>query len=261
MIDEVGILKDGITSEKTALMLARLEHTLTPHLSLLGVRNLDLPGRVQHAMVGVGNWLFNHLFDAASAITSMILIPFIVFFLMKDGHAFKRALISLVPNRYFEFTLYLLYKLNVQFGNYLRGQLLDSLIVGTLATAALWALDIKYFLIIGAFTGLANIIPYVGPITGAALAIIVSMLQTGSLEKVLSLIAAFTVIKLIDDVIVQPLVVARTVQMHPLTVLLAVLAGGQLYGVLGMLLSVPIAGFIKVVVRESVTNYRNYGEA
>ena len=77
---------------------------------------------------------------------------------------------------------------------------------------------------------------------------------------VLYIIVAFTLIRLIDDILVQPIVVAKSVHMHPLIVLLAVLIGGKLFGILGMLLSVPVVGFIKVVVHESIINYRRYGE-
>jgi len=139
--------------------------------------------------------------------------------------------------------------------------LIDAIIVGIMAVFALWIIGVKYFFLIGIFAGLANLIPYFGPIVGAVLALIVSILQTGSFEKVLYVILAFTIIKLLDDAIVQPVVVARSVHMHPLTVLLAVLIGGKLFGILGMLLSVPVVGFIKVVVYEGILNYRRYRAA
>jgi predicted PurR-regulated permease PerM len=75
----------------------------------------------------------------------------------------------------------------------------------------------------------------------------------------LYVILAFSLIKLLDDAIVQPVIVAKSVHMHPLTVLLAVLAGGKLFGILGMLLSVPVVGFLKVVLHEGIMNYRKYG--
>lgn len=142
----------------------------------------------------------------------------------------------------------------------MRGQLLDSTIVGILSIIALWLIGVKYFFIIGIFAGLANLISYFGPITGATIAIIVSVLQTGSFDKVFYIIGAFVLIRLIDDVLVQPLVVAKSVQIHPLMVLLSILIGGKLFGILGMLLSVPVTGFIKVVVHESIINYRRYGD-
>jgi predicted PurR-regulated permease PerM len=256
--EEIKSLKSGFGPEQTGVMISRLEAFLVTNLSFVGVRELNIAGKLQGAMSHTGEWIVNHVLDAASVVTSLILIPFIVFFLLKDGREFKKAFVTLVPNRYFEFTLYLLYKLDAQVGNYLRGQFIDAAIIGILSFCALWFIGIKYYFLIGVFTGFANLIPYFGPITGALLATFVSVLQTGGFHMALYVILAFTVIKLIDDAIVQPVVVAKSVDMNPLTVLLAILVGGKLFGILGMLLSVPVAGFIKVVVRESIINYRKY---
>lgn len=239
-------------------MISRFENFLITNLSFLGVKELNLLSKIHGITSRIGDWMLTHVLDAASIIVSIILIPFIVFFIMKDGRKFKKEFVSLVPNRYFEFSLYLLHKINIQVGNYLRGQVLDATIVGILATGALWLLGVKYFLIIGVFSGLANIIPYFGPITGATIAVIVSVLQTGDFHLATYVIVAFLIIKLFDDTIVLPMVMSKSVHISPLTVLLAIMIGGQLFGILGMLLSIPVAGFIKVIVHESITNYRRY---
>jgi predicted PurR-regulated permease PerM len=256
--EEISALKSGFSSEKAELVISRFENFLVSNLSFLGVKDLNLLSRIHGITSRIGDWMFTHVLDAASIIVSIILIPFIVFFLMKDGRKFKKEFVSIVPNRYFEFSLYLLHKINIQVGNYLRGQVLDATIVGILATGALWLLGVKYFLIIGIFAGIANIIPYFGPITGATIAIIVSVLQTGDFHLASYVIVAFIIIKLVDDTIVLPTVMSKSVHISPLTVLLAIMIGGQLFGILGMLLSIPVAGFIKVIVHESITNYRRY---
>jgi putative permease len=257
---EIKALQSGFNTEKTEIMVSHFENFLVNNLAFLGIKDLNLLSKIQDATSRIGSWLFTHLFDAASLITSMVLAPFIVFFILKDGRRFKKAFVSILPNRYFEFSLYLFHKLNIQVGNYLRGQMIDSTIVGLLSIFALWLLDVKYFFIIGVFTGIANMIPYFGPVTGATIAIIVSILQTGSLNMVVYIFIAFIIIRLIDDIFIQPLIVAKSVHMNPMTVLLAVLIGGKLFGILGMLLSVPITGFLKVVVTESIVNYRRYRE-
>jgi len=258
--EEIHALQSGLSPEKAELMISRLEDFLVTNLAFLGVKDLNLLSRLENGMSRTGEWIFDHFLDTASVITSMILIPFIIFFLMRDGREFKKAFVSIMPNQHFEFSLYLLYKLNAQIGNYLRGQFIDATIIGILSVGALWFIGVKYFFIIGTFTGLANLIPYFGPIAGATIAIIVSILQTGSFQMAFYVIIAFTLIKLFDDILIQPIVVARTVHMHPLIVLLSVLIGGKLFGILGMLLSVPIVGFMKVVAYESIHNYRRYRE-
>jgi putative permease len=228
-------------------------------LSFLGIKELNLIDKVHDETVNIMNWIFSHLFDVVSLITDMIIIPFIVFFLLKDGRTFKKQFISIVPNRYFEFALNVLYKMDLQLGNYLRGQFLDALVIGVLSTFALFILNVKYFFLFGAFAGLANLVPYLGPVAGALLAIIVTIFDTGDMMMAAYIALAFTLVKLLDDVLIQPLIVAKSVDMHPLLVLLAVIIGGKFFGILGMLLSVPVTGFIKIAVQESITTFRKYG--
>jgi putative permease len=255
---EMMAFQEGLKSGQAAAMISRVEGALEEHFAFLGMRDLNLLNRMNTIMVHIGNWIFSHILDVVALITHLVIVPFIAFFLLKDGREIKKQFIRMIPNRYFEFSLNLLYKMDLQLGNYLRGQFLDATIFGVLSVFALWLLGVKYFLIIGIFAGLANLIPFLGPLAGAAPAIIVSVLDTGNFAAALSVIIAFALIKLIDDALVQPLVVAKSVHMHPIVVLLAVIIGGKLFGILGMLLSVPVACFIKVVVQESIANYRRY---
>ncbi len=258
LLNEIKNLKTGFSAEQTVSLVSKLEEIIVSNLSFLGVTELDLTGKLQETLAHAGEWIFSHVLDAASVITSFILIPFIVFFLLKDGREFKKSFINIVPNKYFEFTLYLFYKLNTQVGNFLRGQFIDAAIVGVMATLALWIVGLKYYFLIGLFTGIANLIPYFGPLTGAVLATILSIIQTGGLQMAAYVLLAFVIIKLLDDAIVQPVVVAKSVHMNPLTVLLVILIGGKWFGILGMLLSVPLTGFLKVVFHESIQNYKRY---
>jgi predicted PurR-regulated permease PerM len=181
-----------------------------------------------------------------------------MFFILKDGRIFKKYFISLVPNRYFEFTLDLMYKMEIQLGNYLRGQFIDAVVFGVLATATLWALNVPYFVVIGCFAGLANLIPFVGPLVGALAALIAVVLEQGDITRGAYVILAFAILKLVDDFVIQPLAIGRHVDLHPMVVAIAIIVGGHLFGILGMLLVVPCLGFLKVVLEESIDTYRRY---
>ncbi len=255
---ESQAIQQGISTGKAQEYFITLENSLRSQLQFLGIEEIKLTEKIQALLSNLGEQVFNYLLNVVSLITNLVIIPFIMFFLLKDGREIKKNLISLVPNRYFEFTLNLLHKMDQQLGNYLRGQFLDALIIGLLSITALWILGVNYFFVIGAFAGLANLIPYIGPIAGAIPAIIVSIMQTGSLSMVPWIALAFTIVQLIDNVLVQPLVVAKTVNLHPLIVLLVVIIGGQFLGILGMLLAVPVTGVIKVVAQESYRSYHQY---
>jgi putative permease len=255
---EVTSIQEGISSGERTAMLAAIDKRIQEKLGFLGIKHFALANKVQQATEALGNWFFSHLLDIVSLITNLVIIPFIVFFFLKDGREIKKQLIRLVPNRYFEFSLNLLHKMDLQMGNYLRGQLLDAIIFGTMSVVALWVLGVKYFLVIGILAGIANLIPFLGPIAGASAAAMVSIIETSDLTGAGLIVMVFVILKLIDDTVVQPLVVARSVDLHPLVVLLAVIVGGKFFGVLGMLLSVPVTGFIKVVIVEGLSALRMY---
>lgn len=193
-----------------------------------------------------------------SLLIQIIMIPLIAFFLLKDGPTLKRAVVNLIPNKFFEMSLHLLYKTDQQIGKYLRGQILDNFILAILYSIGFYFMDIPYFIIFGAFSGIANVVPYIGPLIGIIPPLIVSIMGKGSLEVIPWIILIFIVIQIIDVTLVQPTVVAKSVDLHPLIVIFAVLAGGILLGVIGMLFAVLLAGVIKVIITEIAWSIRNY---
>lgn len=255
---EIAAIRAGVKSGRHLEMISGFEKSIEGLLGFSVLADIDLSGRLNNLIVGAGNWILGHLLDVVSLVTHLVILPFIVFFLLKDGRELKKQFIRIIPNRYFEFSLNLLHKMDQQLGNYLRGQFLDAVVFGTLSVLALWIVGVKYFLLIGLFAGLANLIPFVGPLAGAVTAITVSVIDTGGFTQAGYIVIAFAVMKLIDDGFIQPVVVARTVHMHPLVVLLAVIVGGKLFGILGMLLSVPATGFIKVALQEGISSFRRY---
>ena len=146
----------------------------------------------------------------------------------------------------------------MQLGNYLRGQLIASSVVALLSIAALWLLKVDYFVLIGLFAGLMNMIPYLGPATGATVAALVSVVTTGNFDTVLPIIVAFVIIQAVDNVGVSPLVLARNIKLHPLLILLTLILAGKFFGFLGLLLAVPVTAVFKVLVQETVANLRSY---
>jgi putative permease len=259
LLDQVQALQSGSASEQATRSIGRLQEIIGEKLRPLGIGDLNLMQMIQEFKGYVGQKAIDFLLqDSLSLIVKIVMIPFIMFFLLKEGREMKKSLIELVPNRYFEFSLDLLYKMDLQLGNYLRGQFIDAVVFGALATVALWVLGVKYFLFIGIFAGLANLIPFVGPIAGMLLGAVAAVLDTGDVMKGIWVVVAFIGLKLIDDFVVQPLAVGKSVDLHPMLVALAILTGGHLFGILGMLLAVPVAGFLKVVLMESIVTYRKY---
>lgn len=255
---EVHAIQAGLSVERIQALVYDVEQLLLRNMAFLGLEEIDLVDTAQQYVVDHVSDLVDYVPDVVSILGNLVVVPFIMFFLLKDGRALKKGFVNLMPNRYFELTLNVLHKMDVQLGNYLRGQVLDAIIVGVLSTVALWLLRVDYYLLIGAFSGLANLIPYVGPVVGSILAVAVSFFSGGTAADALAIVAVFAGIQAIDNAVINPLVVARNVKLHPLLILLAVIIGGQFFGVLGLLLAVPVTAVAKVILTETLENLRRY---
>ncbi|MEX0602155.1 MAG: AI-2E family transporter, partial [Bacteroidota bacterium] len=163
-----------------------------------------------------------------------------------------------VPNKYFEMTMNVLNKIRRDLVGYLRGWILDSLIIGLLSMLGLWVLGVDNPILIGAIAGVANLIPYLGPVVGAVPAFLVSITQFGDFRLLVPIAVLTVAIQTIDNIVVQPLCFSKTVDMHPLTVILVLVVGNQLMGIVGMLFAIPIATILKVSVRETYWGLKNY---
>ncbi|MDD5456128.1 MAG: AI-2E family transporter [Candidatus Margulisbacteria bacterium] len=191
----------------------------------------------------------------------LILVPFITFFLLKDGQILKKRLYELIPNQYYELYRNLAYRMDKQLGNYIRGQALDALICGILTTIGLWIIGVKYFVIIGMLAGIANLIPYFGPFIGLIMAVSVSILDKGfNMQFILVIGVTILIVQLIDNLLVNPVVVGKSVDLHPLVVMIAIMLAGEIGGLLGMLLVVPFVSVLRIVIIElsSEFKYRKY---
>jgi putative permease len=257
---EIQSLSQALETQDSQSLIDKLQITLTQRMPLL--KNPELAREVSARLHGLFTSLIgkslNMIFAILSSFTMIITVPFITFFLLKDGYRIKKFIIQCVPNRYFEMSLNLLYKTNLQLGNYIRGQLLVSSIVGGLSVLALYSLNIPYFFVIGIIAGLANMIPYFGPVVGALPAILVAIVENGSPGSVLGIIIAFAMIQLLDNVLISPVIVSRSVQIHPLLVIIVILIGSNIGGIFGMLLAVPTFAVAQVIVKEIFWSFKHY---
>jgi predicted PurR-regulated permease PerM len=195
-----------------------------------------------------------------SGLTLFIIVPFALFFFLAEGRTIKRAIIEQVPNRYFELILNLLHRIDRQLGSYMRGMVLSVIIVSLLSSTGLYIIGLEHFLVIGLLAGLANVIPYMGPAIGIIAGVVAAVLQYSALSfgVVIPVIIVFAIVQLVDNVFVAPMVVGRSVNLHPLLVIFAVFVGSELFGAVGMLLAVPTTAVIKVSVRTIYEGWRGY---
>ncbi|MDX1739916.1 MAG: AI-2E family transporter [Rhodothermales bacterium] len=255
---QVAGLRQGFDVTDVDRLLYDIDWVVNGILSRFGAGTVDVPTAAYDWLARQSGNLIQIIPNAFSMAVDVIIVPFIMFFLLRDGTEMKKTFISWLPNRYFEFALTVIHKSSRKLGAYLRGQATAALVVGILSSIALRLLGVDYYLIVGLFAGIANMVPYLGPFAGSALAVVVSALTTGGLQDAPWIILAFLLIQMVDNTLVQPLVLSRNVEMHPLGVLLAVIIGGQFFGIWGLLLAVPVAAVAKVVVSEFAGNLRRF---
>lgn len=189
---------------------------------------------------------------------AVLVIPFVMFFALKDGTAIRHAIVRPVPNRYFEVVIALIVKVESNLGRYFRALLLQCTLVATVATITLQFAGLHYALAIGIFTGLANSIPYFGPAIGALSGTVVAIAQTGDFTIVPGVVVAMAITQLIDNAFFYPLIFARAARTHPLVILFVVLVAAQLGGIIGMLLAIPTFTIIRVTIEQVLWSLRNY---
>jgi len=184
--------------------------------------------------------LLSNFQSIISTVALVFTIPFFSFFLLKDKRKIRQALVSLAPNKYFELTLILFNKVDENIGTYLRAILLEMINVGILSTIALTIVGVPYSIVIGAIAGLLNIIPYLGPWIGGFVAGFVILVSGLPPIMIVWMAIAILIVQFLDNYIFYPLIVGRTIRMHPLVVLMTVIAGSYFGGVIWMLISVPL---------------------
>lgn len=187
---------------------------------------------------------------AASAVSLLVLIPIFTFFFLADGHLIQKAFLRLIPNRYFEMMLLLNHKISVAVQSFIRGQMIDASAVGVLTSIGLSIIGMPFAIVIGIIAGIGNLVPYFGPLIGFIPAVLTLLMSPEGLTGagIVKVIIVFVVVQFIEGTFVYPIAVGKSVNMHPLTVIIGITVGGQVGGIIGMLLAIPIIAIAKVTV-------------
>ncbi len=259
LLAQIWNLKNAIDSPDFSHRLQAIQSELQRKFSFINFGNVST--KVNEILVQLASRWFSILTSAGSVLMMLVIVPFVTFFFLKDGDRIVRGLIEYVPNRYFEMTLNVVHKIGIQLGRYIRAWFTEAAIVGALSILGLLILGVKYAVIIGVVAGIANLIPYLGPVVGAVPAIIVSLVQTGNFSMILPILVLFIAIRIVDDIIVVPTVYSRGAEMHPLTVVLLILVAAEVGGILGMVLAMPLYTVVRVIAKETYWGLESYAIA
>lgn len=207
----------------------------------------------------LGLWLtktvtnVKHLLNSAFV---FLLVPFIAFYMLKDIELIKKTVWKLTPKKWRKEGIVFLKDVDESLGNYIRGQLFVCFLIGSAAALAFWIAGMNYPLLLGFIIGVTNVIPYFGPIIGAVPAALLA--ATVSLKMVIIVISIIFVLQFLEGNILSPLIVGKSLHMHPLVIMFSLFLGGEIAGVIGMIIAVPFVAILKVSLLHAKERFRTH---
>jgi predicted PurR-regulated permease PerM len=240
--------------------LKALEATMLHYVPFL--KQGELTGRIEYffssQLINILDSITEVLSSIVSVIAILVIVPFITFFLLKDNRRILQGLLQAIPNKYFEMSYYILKKVTLRLGLFVRAWIFDATFVGVMIGFGFYFVGVPNALPLGVIAGLGHLIPYFGPVIGGVPAIIVSIVQHGDLSQIPLILLVVLITYTLDNGFVQPYVFGKSVDMHPIVIILLIISGGPLFGLIGMLLAVPVATVIKTFSKEIYFATKNY---
>jgi len=223
----------------------RLVTAIKAHIGSIGGVATAVIGKVSRSGVGIAMWL-----------TNLVLIPVVAFYLLRDWDRLVATIDGMLPRSVQPTIAHLARESDAILGAFVRGQLLVMLALGVFYGTGLGLVGLSVGLLIGMVAGLLSFVPYLGFIIGFVAAIIAALVQFGDWTHVLMVCGVFALGQLLEGYVLVPKLVGDKIGLHPVAVIFAVLAGGYLFGFLGVLLALPAASVIVVLLRYLVERYR-----
>lgn len=266
-----SLLIPALMSQSSSLITALRDFSLTQELSKIEIALHQIfpflerdfiARRLEKIVTGSIEMTLNQftgfIKNIFSIFTIAVILPFTTFFFLKDKEEIIKSFLDMLPNKYFEMSFYISRKVSRQLSRYVRGWILDALFVGISCGLGFYLLGINSYLTLGIIAGLGHLVPYFGPIIGGIPALLISLLQHGDFSHAPQIFLLLGLIYVIDNGIVQPYVFSKSVNMHPVVIIMLIVAGSQIGGVFGMLLAVPTATVVKTAIAETYKGYKNY---
>lgn len=189
-------------------------------------------------------------------IANLVLIPVVTFYLLRDWDIMIARIDELLPRKAQPIIARLAKESDEVLASFLRGQFLVMIALGVVYSTGLWFIDLELALLIGMLAGLVSFVPYLGFIVGILAASVAMLFQTQELMQLIPVAVVFGIGQLLEGMVLTPLLVGDRIGLHPVAVIFAVLAGGQLFGFVGILLALPVAAVLVVLLRHVHDEYK-----
>jgi predicted PurR-regulated permease PerM len=235
----VPFLSQTFNIDKDALDTQSIKQTLMNNWRDVGGLAGKIVGTMTQSGVALLAWLAN-----------LVLVPVVTFYLLRDWDVLVARIHELIPRQQEPTVAKLARASDEVLGQFLRGQLTVMVALGVICTTGLWLIGLDLTLLVGMIAGLVSFVPYLGTIVGILLAGVAALMQFGDAMHLLYVAIVFAVGQSLEGMILTPLLVGDKIGLHPVAVIFAVMAGGQLFGFVGVLIALPVAAVVVVILRH-----------
>lgn len=225
-------------------------------LEMLNKVNDQIISYAQKFSSSAVNWASSLISTASQIIVAILIMPFILFYLLRDGQQLNAHVTQYLPTKWRSSVSKVLTDVNSQLSNYVRGQVTVAIIVALMFSVMFSLIGLSYPVTLGVMAGFLNLIPYLGSFLAMIPAVILGIIAGPFM--LIKVLIVFMVEQTIEGRFVTPLIIGSSLSIHPITILFVLLTAGQMYGVLGVLLGIPIYASIKVVVKAIFEWYKAY---
>lgn len=241
-------IKAQLSLDAPTLNLDNLKQAIREQWQSVGGIAAGVMGSVSRSGLALVGWLAN-----------LVLIPVLTFYLLRDWDLLVARIHELVPRRYERTVSQVARDCDEVLGAFMHGQLLVMVSLGTVYAVGLWLVGLEMALLIGMLAGLVSFVPYLGFILGVLVAGIAAAIQFQDFIHLFYILLVFGVGQVLESFVFTPYLLGDRIGMHPVAVIFAVMAGGQLFGFVGILLALPVAAVIMVLLRHAHERYVNSG--
>ncbi len=206
----------------------------------------------------IGSGITNFLISSVSYIPWLILVPVLAFFMLKDANLFRISILRVFPSGDWRARIEsIIHDVNSTLAAYTRAQLISCVLIGTLCTAAFYLFGVNYALLLGVLAGIFEFVPLIGPLIIAVTAISIASLESTSEGIYVAIFLG--VLRILQDYVFYPRIVREGIHLHPLAIILSVLAGEQVAGIPGVFLSIPVVALLTVIYKHILEHSKSTG--
>ncbi|MFS8500574.1 MAG: AI-2E family transporter [Caldicoprobacter sp.] len=203
---------------------------------------------IQRRLVEMMRHTLERFMGGASGLSEAFMIPVLSFYFLKDRKYFKRLMVNLIPLRYRKGIMRTFSEVHYILNRFIRSQIIVSLVIWAFTTIGFLIVGIPYALLLGVVAGIFEIIPYFGPWLGAVPAVVITLLNAPS--KLIWTIVVTVAVQQLEGSFITPKIMGDHVGLHPVYIILSLWIGGMFFGIMGMLLAVPVVLIIRVIVKN-----------